>query len=421
MRKAALFTWVSAIDLLLDAILGTLWFTIVLTLLLTGLGLVPAFGIGVLLILAAAPLTRFTGTVERLRANALYELDIAPAPRKTSTRTDWLRVVNQAWMDLTSAATWRVMLHHLASAVLGYLVITIAAWAVFTAVLLIAYPSGDAAGMSPLVSLLQAWLGEGGRPAAITVGVILLAAAPLMIYFAGRFDRSVLAPLLGPRAVEALEQRIETLADARQGAVDAATSERLRIERDLHDGVQPQLVSVAMTLGMARSKFASDPAQAQALVERAHDETKEAITDLRQLARGIHPAVLTDRGLDASLSALASRCVVPTTVRFSLPSRPPAEVEAVIYFTVAESLTNVSKHSQASSCSVDVSYANASHTPGVIRATVTDNGRGGAFIPEGSGGLSGMRDRVRSASGTLTVDSPTGGPTVVTVEVPCAL
>ncbi|MET1043772.1 MAG: sensor histidine kinase [Microbacteriaceae bacterium] len=416
MRKVALSTWVSAIDLLLDAILGAIWLTIMLTLLITGVSLLPVLGIGVLLIFAAALLTRFTGTVERLRANALYGLDIPPAPRKPSSMTGWRRVFSQAALDLTSVSTWRIMLHHLVTAILGYLVFTVAVWAIVNGVLLLVYPSETPAGLTLLVPLLQDWLGAAGRPLAIIVGLILLGAVPVLIYFAGHFDRSILAPLLGPPVVEGLEQRIETLADARQGAVDAATSERLRIERDLHDGVQPRLVSVAMTLGMARNKFESDPAAALALVERAHEDTKDAITDLRQLARGIHPAVLTDRGLDASLSALASRCVVPTTVSFTLPSRPPAEIEAVIYFTVAESLTNVAKHSAGTLCHVDVTQQN-----GLIRATVTDNGRGGAAIPPAGGGLSGMRDRVRSAHGSLRVDSPTGGPTIVTVEVPCVL
>ncbi|WP_167139426.1 sensor histidine kinase [Diaminobutyricimonas sp. TR449] len=416
MKKAVQFTWVASIDLLLDAILGTLWLAIMLTLLFTGLGLIPVLGIGVLLIFAMVSLTRFTSAVERGRANALYELDLVEPPRRPSTGTGFARVVSTAVIDLTSSATWRTLLHHLASSVLGYLAMTWLFWAITTAVMLFTYPLPGSLNASWLARLVHGWLGDSGGVFAILLGVALIIAAPVVIYFAGRFDRGVLAPLLGPPVVEELTQRIETLSDARQGAVDAATTERLRIERDLHDGVQPRLVAVAMTLGMARNKFESDPQQALTLLERAHDETKDAITELRQLARGIHPAVLTDRGLDASLSALASRCAVPTTISFALPTRPAPEVEAVIYFTVAEALTNVSKHSEARSCQVDVRFTGHS-----VLATVTDDGRGGARIPRAAGGLSGMRDRVRSASGTLTINSPEGGPTVVTVEVPCAL
>src|SRR5690606_39520462 len=126
-----------------------------------------------------------------------------------------------------------------------------------------------------------------------------------------------------------LREKVDTLSDARQGAVDAASIERQRIERNLHDGVQPQLVSVAMTLGMARSKFDTDPEAARALLDQAHTEAKASITELRQLARGIHPAVLTDRGLDAALSAVASRCQVPTTISVTVPGRAAPEAEAV--------------------------------------------------------------------------------------------
>src|SRR5690606_29381176 len=155
-----------------------------------------------------------------------------------------------------------------------------------------------------------------------------------------------------------LRRRIDTLSNARQGAVDAAAIERQRIERDLHDGAQPRLVAMAMTLGMAKAKFDSDPEAARAMLEQAHLDAKAAITDLRQLARGIHPAVLTDRGLDAALSALAERVAIPTTVDVRLDGRLASEVEAVVYFAIAEALTNVSKHSGATRCTVTVSCEN---------------------------------------------------------------
>lgn len=189
----------------------------------------------------------------------------------------------------------------------------------------------------------------------------------------------------------------------------------MRVERDLHDGVQPRLVSVAMTLGMAKNKFDSEPEKARELIGLAHSETKNAITELRQLARGIHPAVLTDRGLDAALSALAARCTVPSTISVELPGRATPEVEAVVYFSVAEALTNVDKHSTASRCSVQV-YRVGDR----VAAVVTDDGVGGACVRDGlaASGLAGIRDRVQAAGGEFRLASPEGGPTTLTVQVP---
>ncbi len=263
----------------------------------------------------------------------------------------------------------------------------------------------------PLPGLLP-----GGTAGGVTASVVLLVVTVLYVWGAGSLDRALAPLLLGSSRTAALQDRIHALADARQGAVDAATTERLRIERDLHDGVQPRLVALAMTLGMARSRFDSDPAATRELLDQAHRDAKDSITELRQLARGIHPAILTDRGLDAALSAVAARNAVPTTVDVVLTGRPRPEVEAVLYFAVAEALTNVAKHSGATRCSVTVDQV-----PGGVRTVVWDDGVGGAGTDgHPGGGLSGMRDRVRAAGGTLLTESPVGGPTRVTVELPCA-
>ncbi|NLT25044.1 MAG: sensor histidine kinase, partial [Microbacteriaceae bacterium] len=200
----------------------------------------------------------------------------------------------------------------------------------------------------------------------------------------------------------------------RTQAMAAAEIERTRIERDLHDGVQPRLVSVAMTLGMAKRKLRDDPAGAERLIDEAHGSVKTAVTELRQLVRGIHPAVLQDRGLDAALSALVGRSAVPVDISVDLHRRYPNQVEAAMYFAVAESLANAAKHSGATSIRVLIT-----EHAGSIWARIDDNGRGGARALPG-GGLDGVHKRVTAAGGTFSLSSPEGGPTTIEVSVPCA-
>jgi len=192
--------------------------------------------------------------------------------------------------------------------------------------------------------------------------------------------------------------------------VAAADAERRRIERDLHDGAQQRLVALAMTLG--RAKATDDPVLAKNLVGEAHGEAKEALVELRNLARGIHPAVLTDRGLDAAVSALAARCPIPVAVDVDLPHRASAHSEAIAYFVVAEALTNVAKHAQATRAWLTVEYLGDR-----LVVEVLDNGRGGALAT--GIGISGLRDRVRAVDGDLHLSSPPGGGTTLRVELPC--
>ncbi|MFS4505211.1 histidine kinase [Clavibacter sp. Sh2141] len=394
--------WTSAVDLLIDAVLGLAWVLILVTLLSTGIGTLPAAGLGVLVLAATAVLIRGIGVVERARAAAVHDIVITPPVRRRTRVTSAWRLLTQPLLDLVDPVTWRQLLHHVLSMVLG---------GIFLTLLLAVPPLAAAAGAGELGVV------PGGVASGVIAAVLLAAVLLLYAWGAGALDRAVSPALLGTSRTATLESRVDTLADARQGAVDAASTERLRIERDLHDGVQPRLVALAMTLGMARTRMDTDPAAARELLDQAHRDAKDSITELRQLARGIHPAVLTDRGLDAALSAVASRNAVPTTVRVDLSARPRPEVEAVLYFAVAEALTNVAKHSGATSCAVVVD-----EVPGGVRAVITDDGRGGA-TRDGNpgGGLGGMHDRVRAAGGTLTTSSPLGGPTDVTVEVPCAL
>jgi signal transduction histidine kinase len=207
---------------------------------------------------------------------------------------------------------------------------------------------------------------------------------------------------------------VDTLRETQARTVDIAIADRRQIERDLHDGAQQRLLSLGMDLGMAMEKFDSDPDAARALVGDAHAELQRAIAELRNLARGIHPAVLTDRGLDAALSALAARSPVPVRLDVHLKERPPASVEATAYFIVAEALTNAARYANATAVNVKVRQQGDK-----LHIEVADNGVGGAEQRAG-GGLAGLADRASSVEGSLRVTSPKGGPTVVAADLPCA-
>ncbi|MEU3350077.1 sensor histidine kinase [Streptomyces sp. NPDC037389] len=230
-----------------------------------------------------------------------------------------------------------------------------------------------------------------------------------------RVDTRAALTRLGPSRAEQLERRVEEVTEARAGVVDAADAERRRIERDLHDGAQQRLVSLAVNLGLAKVTMPDLPDDARKVIDAAHREAKEAIAELQDLVRGLHPAVLEDRGLDAALSGLAERAPLPVRVKVDLASRPAQAVEAVAYFVVSEALANVVKHAQASRVDVTVERFG-----GILLVVVSDDGVGGAD-PSGGTGLAGLAKRVASVDGTFSFSSPVGGPTVVTVELPCAL
>ncbi|WP_369216942.1 sensor histidine kinase [Streptomyces flavofungini] len=233
---------------------------------------------------------------------------------------------------------------------------------------------------------------------------------PFVVRGLTHVDRALVRGLLCPS--DELERRIAELESDRGVVVDTAAADLRRIERDLHDGAQARLVALAMGLGLAKEKLTEDPDAAAAMVDEAHGEVKLALQELRDLARGIHPAVLTDRGLNAALSSLAARCTVPVHVTADLPTRPAAAIEGSAYFTVSELLQNVSKHSGARSASVEVWRAKDR-----LLIQVRDDGKGGARLDGGSG-LAGLADRLGAVDGLFVIDSPPGGPTTITAELP---
>jgi signal transduction histidine kinase len=245
-------------------------------------------------------------------------------------------------------------------------------------------------------------------------GLLVLPLVPWIIRGFARADAATARWGLSPSKTEALEERVDTLRQTQARSVDIAMADRRQIERDLHDGAQQRLLSLGMDLGMALEKFETDPDAARELVGDAHQELQRAIAELRNLARGIHPVVLTDRGLDAALSALAARSPIPVRLDVQLRDRPPASVEATAYFIVAEALANAAKYAHAHAIEVRVRLVGDK-----LRVEVADDGVGGAAERPG-GGIAGLADRASSVEGSLSVISPAGGPTVVAAELPCA-
>ena len=258
----------------------------------------------------------------------------------------------------------------------------------------------------------------GGSPAAgvaCAAAVALLLAAPWVARHVSRADEVLARALLGPGRREQLALRVESLARSRADLVAAADAERRRIERDLHDGAQQRLVSLAMNLGMARERFAEAPEPVRQAIAEAHDEALLALSELREFIRGLHPAVLNDRGLDAALSGLAARAPLPVRLRVDVPRPAAPGIEAVAYFIVSEALTNVVKHAQATRAEVTghAGRRRAAHHRHRRRLRRRRPAAG-----DGTG-LRGLAQRAAAVDGTLTIDSPLGGPTVITAELPC--
>jgi signal transduction histidine kinase len=243
-------------------------------------------------------------------------------------------------------------------------------------------------------------------------GVAGLFIAPWLTSGVRALDTRAARALLGPSRADELEHRVEQLTETRAGVVDAADAERRRLERDLHDGTQQRLVSLAINLGMARAQ-AESAEEAKLAIAEAHEEAKAALAELRDLIRGLHPAVLEDRGLDAALSGIAARMPIPVRLTVDLPRRPAPVIEAVAYFVVSEGLANIVKHSQATEAAIFVQRAGDR-----LHVIVTDDGVGGADPARGTG-LAGLARRAASVDGTFDIDSPHGGPTLLTVDLPC--
>ncbi|MBP2584033.1 signal transduction histidine kinase [Streptomyces sp. PvR006] len=408
-------TWRALLYVLIGLPLSVCWFALSVAFVSAGAGLLITF-LGVPILAGALAMCRGFGAVERARARALLDVDVR-APEAVRGRTGGAF----SWMGamLKSGASWRHLLYavvHMPWAVFSFSV-TVAfwtwGWSLFT------YPLWQ--------WVFPAYVGQDGiqlygdgthnlyldSPFEIAVtslaGLLFVMAGPWLLRGFVAVDRFLVSGLLGPSR---LASRVTELESDRGVVVDTAAADLRRIERDLHDGAQARLAALAMDLGLAKEKLAEDPRAAAVLVDEAHGEVKLALQELRDLARGIHPAVLTDRGLDAALSAVASRCAVPVSVDVDLPARPVAAIEGIAYFTVSELLRNVTAHARARRAWVDVW-----RTGDRLMLQVRDDGVGGAHVVTGRS-LSSLTGRVGAVDGVLAVDSPEGGPTTVTVELP---
>ncbi|WP_240803731.1 sensor histidine kinase [Streptomyces sp. A0592] len=408
-------TWREFAYLLVGLPLSTLYFSLAIAGVSLGAGLLVTF-VGVPVLAGVLAMCRGFGRVERARVRALLGAGvIEPAPIRAK-KSGALAAMGAV---LKSGSAWRHVLYsviHFPWAVFGFC-LALTFWAAGWAYLL--YPLWfwvfpaytDQPGLQLFQNGDYSFYLDSPAEIALTclVGLALTLATPWLIRALTTVDRVMVGGLLG---ASRLDSRLTELESDRGVVVDTAAADLRRIERDLHDGAQARLVALAMDLGLAKEKLGEDPRAAARMVDEAHGEVKIALQELRDLARGIHPAVLTDRGLDAALSAVASRCTVPVRVAVDLPARPAAAIEGIAYFTVSELLQNISKHAAARSASVDVWKSG-----GRLLLQVADDGRGGASLRDGTG-LAGLAERLDAVDGVLVVDSPDGGGTTVTAELP---
>jgi signal transduction histidine kinase len=383
-----------------------------LTAVTTGLSIAVSFAIliiGLPVVLGTFAVFRWNARLERYRNAYALGRPIAEAYRPREG--GWLR---QLATVLSDPQSWKDLAWLILAGTVGFTasVVVLTGWVTLAGLLVLPawYWSLPHDGVD--FGLFRAdTFGE-----AFLVADVALVALPLM-YFLSRWITEGTARLAGvllsPSKEAALRARVTELAATRAGAVDAAAAELERIERDLHDGAQARLVALAMDLGLAEERFARDPDGARELVGEAREEAKRALAELRDLARGIRPSLLTERGLGAALTALAARSPIPTRVQLDVPEQLPPAVENAAWFVVSEALANAAKHSRATGALVGVTGAD-----GKLMVEVSDDGRGGAE-PRGSG-LDGLRKRVEALDGTLSVSSPHGGPTTIRAELPCA-
>jgi len=394
-----------SVFLLLSFALGMFWLFTIIFIGVAGLALSIVW-IGIPILAALFALVIWGAQVERHRLRVFLGVDIATPYRyfEPSSRP-WKR----AWMVLRNPQLWRDMCYLLLLTplgILGLIVVWIPIPFLIAPVIFIL--GGD---VSPFFwdigNIFEAIL-------AMLVGVVLIVPFSMLINLTALFHVRVAHRFLAPSTEEVLTERVEELTESRSAVMRAMYLERRRIERDLHDGAQQRLVSLAMELGRAREKLASDPEAARKLIESSHEDSKLVLAELRDLVRGIHPAVLTDRGLDAAISAIAGRSPIPVEVAIRLKDRQPDEVEGTAYFVVVEALTNVAKHSQATKAKVLID-----RNRGWLHLEITDNGRGGANPSNGTG-IRGLRDRILALDGQFWLSSPPGKGTTIKVEIPCA-
>ncbi|NCV86251.1 MAG: sensor histidine kinase [Oxalobacteraceae bacterium] len=394
---------------------GVLWFTWVGVLLSVGIGsLLMIYGVPVLALTVRSG--RVIGAIDRRRLQLFADVALEPPAHKQmpSGVFPWLRAA------LSDKVGWKG---------LAYGVVMLP-WSLLTfAVVVVLWALGVGAVTAPLYDWAlpsgvmsfdsftpSGWERVGVLAAFVVVGAVVLLALPMIVNLLTITQIGLSRSLLSVGQTELLERKVGDLNRSRNASAAAAETERRRIERDLHDGTQQRLTGIAIDLGIARERLSEvGDEQARVLVDRAQKGVKEAIAELRDLVRGIHPAILTDRGLEVAISSLAVRTSIDVEVSSDLKRRLEPTVESAAYFAVAEALTNVMKHGGATSATVTIRDLGET-----LEVEIRDNGVGGASVLPG-GGLEGMQTRLNGVGGMLDVVSPDGGPTHVKVTLPCAL
>jgi signal transduction histidine kinase len=405
------YLWLATIHLLGDSVVvltsGLLTFVAVTVAVLSW----PLAYIGIPLTVGANRLVYAVAGWERARARITRGQEVLPLvpPPPAGSRT------SDALAALADPGLWRQLSYYIVLLPLAmtWIVAILVAWSVPPVLIgLPMYYSHFAAAQAQLGPFVIDSVTKASV-AAVVGTAFLLVVSPWLMRMASAFDGQLVQMMLGRSETGALAERVTQLVTSRQQVVDSAEAERRRMERDLHDGAQQRLVSLAMTLGRAKNRLKNRDPAVRSLIDEAHSEALQAIAEIRDLTRGLHPPVLTDRGLDAALSAVAARSPVPVRLNVDVEPRPSLTVESIAYFVVTEALTNVAKHAAAARAEVRIVRVGD-----VLRVEVRDDGQGGAD-PVGGSGLRGLADRVAGVDGRLTVTSPAGAGTVLTAEVPC--
>lgn len=375
---------------------------------------VSVIGIGALLLLVWVPLNRQLANLHRELSGHILGVEIE-RPYKRNEPTGSAFALLKSWA--TDSARWRDYAWTWMSVTIGWTLSWIAFGLALGTLWYLVFPFVYSVtpahtfdinyGIFTIDSQAKSFLEWIWLVVALVIWWKLM---PVLVRWRAQLDRAMLAP-----SREQLERRVAVVSQSRTDTIDHSAAELRRIERDLHDGAQARLVALGMNLGMAEQVLASDPEEAARLLSEARLSTTSALGELRSVVRGIHPPVLSDRGLGGAVQALALDMAVPTSVLVDLAGRPALPVESAVYFAIAECLANIGKHSAATRAMVELTHDGAS-----LHVTVQDNGRGGASLAAGTG-LAGVTRRLEAFDGTMGIESPAGGPTVVTMEVPCAL
>jgi signal transduction histidine kinase len=404
-------TWLAMTSHMAGLIIGIAIFTIFVTGLSVGFSLLVVALVGLPILGLTLRVATWFAAAERARLAFMLGTRIPAWPAESRAGYRWGLVPR--WRMLGQRASWAELSYGLLRLPVSAVALTVSVSFWSAGLVMLALPFYNTYLPAGGAELGDFVLRGSSVPYISALGLVVLIVAAQVTRGFAIADAAMSRRLLGPPSD--LAARVEQLEDSRERVLGAAETERRRIERDLHDGAQQRLVALAMELGRAKAKLVDDVDAARELVDQAHTEAKAALTELRDLVRGVHPPVLTDRGLDAALSGLAARCTVPVDVTVAdVRVRPRPAVEAVAYFVVAEALTNVAKHSRASHATVVVE---GHGYPGTLNIVISDDGIGGADAC--GAGLTGLADRVAGVDGRLTVESPSGGPTIISAVLPC--